>query len=127
MKRSRICLLILVIVALSESITHFGTITSADSLQYFNVARLLLGIEVKDWDPRLWVTRPLIPALTAPLSLLVGLPAAFGIINSLLMVLSSLVYYELTLKLTHSEKGGINSRVDAYDIFYSHRVWHLIG
>lgn len=100
---------IIVLISLLESITHFGTITSADSLQYFNVTRFLLGISVEDWDSKMWITRPLIPAFAAPLSLVLGLPTAFGIVNSILIILASIVHYHLTIKLTGSERVALIS------------------
>lgn len=100
-------LLLIALIGFSESITHFGAITSADSIQYFNVTRFLLGIQINDWDPKLWITRPLIPALAIPLSLIIGLPAAYGIINTLFVILSGILYYELTLRLTQSSKASL--------------------
>lgn len=44
----RIHLFIIALIGFSESITHFGAITSADSIQYFNVTRYLIGIQIND-------------------------------------------------------------------------------
>ncbi|MEM3398294.1 MAG: hypothetical protein QXQ84_04430 [Nitrososphaerota archaeon] len=104
-KRTRLFLIAL--IGFAESITHFGAITSADSIQYFNVTRFLLGIQINNWDPKLWVTRPLIPALATPLSLILGLPAAYGIINTIFVILSGILYYELAFKLTQSSRGSL--------------------
>jgi len=93
--------------ALVEALTHFGTITSADSFQYFNLTNYFLGIEKLKAPERM--VRPLVPLLAAPFALKVGLPAAYGIINTAFYALTGVISYKLTLMVTNSRTTSLCS------------------
>jgi 4-amino-4-deoxy-L-arabinose transferase-like glycosyltransferase len=108
MRPPRSHLLLVVLLSLAEALTHFG-VMSGDHPQYFNVTRFLLGQEPLYDYARPRVVRLLVPLLAAPLSTVMDLPHAYGVVNTIFYVMAGLVCYFLTLKVTSSSRAALYS------------------
>jgi hypothetical protein len=103
-------LFLLVLLSLAEALTHFG-VMSGDHLQYFNVTRFFLGREPLYDYARFRIVRLLVPLLAAPLSTVMDLPHAYGVVNTAFYVMAGLACYFLTLKVASSARAALYSSV----------------
>jgi 4-amino-4-deoxy-L-arabinose transferase-like glycosyltransferase len=88
------------------SILFFGIVYS-DSKSYIHMTRFFLGkADVKGVEGCLAV-RPLVPLLAAPLAAFLWMPVAYGILNSILWVLSAILMYDVTLRITSSRRQAL--------------------
>ena len=76
---------------------------------YFNITRFFLGQEAL--YSRFLILRLLVPLLAAPLSTVMDLPHAYGVVNTAFYVMAGLVCYLLTLKVTSSARAALYSSV----------------
>jgi 4-amino-4-deoxy-L-arabinose transferase-like glycosyltransferase len=71
------------------------------------MTRFFLGLTdingIEEW----FAVRPLIPLLAALPSTFLWMPAAYGVLNSILWLLSSLLMYNITLRVTGSRQSGL--------------------
>jgi hypothetical protein len=99
-------LIIIVSIATTSSMMFFG-IVYPDSRFYLHMTRFFLGLTdingIEEW----FAVRPLIPLLAALPSTFLWMPAAYGVLNSILWLLSSLLMYNITLRLTGSRQSGL--------------------
>jgi hypothetical protein len=98
----------LLIVSLSAILsTLFFGIVYSDSKIYIHMTRYFLGIAsakgVEGWIS----SRPLVPLLAAFPSIFLWIPVAYGILNSIFWVLSSLLLYQITRQLTDSQQNAL--------------------
>jgi len=98
----------LLIVSLSAILsTLFFGIVYSDSKIYIHMTRYFLGIAsakgVEGWIS----SRPLVPLLAAFPSIFLWIPVAYGILNSIFWVLSSLLLYQITRQLTDSQQHAL--------------------
>jgi hypothetical protein len=84
---------------------------SGDHPQYFNVTRFFLGQEPLYDYARFRIVRLLVPLLAAPLSTVMDLPHAYGVVNTAFYVMAGLVCYFLTLKVASSARAALYSSV----------------
>jgi 4-amino-4-deoxy-L-arabinose transferase-like glycosyltransferase len=82
---------------------------AGDHILYFNVTRFFLGQE--PLYNRFLIFRMLVPLLAAPLSTVMDLPHAYGVVNTAFYVMAGLACYLLTLKVTSSAKAALYSSV----------------
>jgi len=93
-------------LAAASSILFFGIVYS-DSKTYIHMTRFFLGIaDVKGVEGCV-AARPLIPLLAAPLAAFLWMPIAYGILNSIFWVLSSLLMYHITLQISGSRQQAL--------------------
>jgi hypothetical protein len=99
-------LIIIVSIATTSSMMFFG-IVYPDSRFYLHMTRFFLGLTdingIEEW----FAVRPLIPLLAALPSTFLWMPAAYGVLNSILWLLSSLLMYNITLRVTGSRQSGL--------------------
>jgi hypothetical protein len=71
------------------------------------MTRFFLGLAdingIEEW----FAVRPLIPLLAALPSTFLWMPAAYGVLNSILWILSSLLMYNITVRITASRQSGL--------------------
>jgi 4-amino-4-deoxy-L-arabinose transferase-like glycosyltransferase len=71
------------------------------------MTRFLLGMsDIKGVEGCLGV-RPLIPLLAAPLAAFLWMPVAYGILNSMFWVLSAILMYDVTFRVTNSRRQSL--------------------
>ena len=90
--REKVLLGALVLLGFVECITHFGQVYP-DSPGYMNLSKYLAGKEDLRSPARL--LRPVVPALAALLEPLFGLGNAYGVVNLIMWISSSLIMFAL--------------------------------
>jgi 4-amino-4-deoxy-L-arabinose transferase-like glycosyltransferase len=71
------------------------------------MTRFLLAMsDIKGVEGCLGV-RPLIPLLAAPLAAFLWMPVAYGILNSMFWVLSAILMYDVTFRVTNSRRQSL--------------------
>ncbi|MEM2828382.1 MAG: hypothetical protein QXH61_07310 [Candidatus Nezhaarchaeales archaeon] len=93
---NKVHLALIVGLALIQALTHFGVVYS-DSKNYFKLTRYFEG-RAEACIGAL-TARPLVPLLTVPLDLVLGLPVAYGTVNTILWAASAVLTYLITMKL----------------------------
>lgn len=109
---------LIIAFSLLEALTHFGNANPIrgnpdldfDSPYYIRMLYYLRG-EVERPPAPPFHMRPLIPALALPLSYLVGVNNAFGLVNTTLWVLTALALYRLTLRLFMDREVALLSAI----------------
>jgi hypothetical protein len=98
--------LIIIALTVTYSILFFGMVYS-DSKLYIHMTRFFLGVADIKGIEEFVAARPLIPLLVAPLASLLWMPIAYGVLNSILWVLSGLLMYDATLRITGSRQQAL--------------------
>ncbi len=88
----------IILLALVQALTHFGVVYS-DSKDYFSLTKYLEGARQQPPSSIALAARPLLPTLAIPLDLIVGLPIAYGIINTLLWISSAVILFYMTRRI----------------------------
>jgi hypothetical protein len=97
---------IIVVATIASSTSFFGMVYD-DSKVYMQMTQFFLGIaSIKGIEG--WVAaRPLVPLLVSPLASLLWMPIAYGVLNSILWVLSAILMYDVTLRMTSSRQQAL--------------------
>jgi hypothetical protein len=105
-KHNFISYLIIMSIVTASFMMFFG-IVYPDSRFYLHMTRFFLGLAdingIEEW----FAVRPLIPLLAALPSTFLWMPAAYGVLNSILWLLSSLLMYNITVRITASRQSGL--------------------
>jgi hypothetical protein len=105
-KHNFISYLIIMSIVTASFMMFFG-IVYPDSRFYLHMTRFFLGLAdingIEEW----FAVRPLIPLLAALPSTFLWMPAAYGVLNSILWILSSLLMYNITVRITASRQSGL--------------------
>jgi len=96
---------LIIFITLLMAITHFGIVYS-DSKSYVALTRFFLG-EGNYVPVAPLVVRPLIPLLASPLAVIIPIPHAFGLLNTILWTGSALLIYSLTSMLFGYREAGL--------------------
>ena len=97
---------IVVTLTVASSILFFGIVYS-DSKTYIHMTRYFLGVADINGVEECVAVRPLIPLMVALPATFLWMPVAYGILNSIFWVLSSVLMYHVTLRLTGSRQQSL--------------------
>jgi hypothetical protein len=102
---------VLIVIALTVtcSLLFFGIVYS-DSKLYIHMTRSFLGVADIKGIEGIVAARPLIPLLAAPLVAFLWMPIAYGVLNSIFWVLSSILMYDVTFRITSSRQQALPPR-----------------
>jgi len=100
--------LIVITLPIVSSILFFGIVYS-DSKLYIHMTRYFLGTAnvngIEGWVS----TRPLIPLLAAFPSTFLWMPVAYGVLNSVFWMLSTILLYHITMYITGSREQSLTA------------------
>jgi len=97
---------LIVIISAIFPILFFGIVYS-DSKLYIHMTRYFLGIATSKGIEGWISARPLIPLLAALPSTFLWMPVAYGILNSIFWVLSTVLLYQITRWITGSRQQAL--------------------